>query len=340
MSTGQVRFGIIGTGKISESIVADMATIPDATTTAVWGRRIERARAFAAQYGISTATDDLAALLDRQDVDAVYIATPTGTHRRIALQAIEAGKHVLVEKPMAMSAADVDEIFDAARRAETFVMEAMWMRFNPMHVEVQRRLADGGLGKVRSVRAGFGMPFPAGGSRWSADLGGSTVLDQGIYPVTLALQALGDPASIDATGIVRDGVDVAAHITLGYDDGRFAHLACSIVEFIDPSASISGTEGWVEIDPMFWAGTTASWHGGDARAIFVEPERITPPKEGNGYTPMLRSVSAAIATGVQEHPVHDRVSTLRTTRVLESIRSSMGLGADSRDRSIEEGPSA
>lgn len=323
--TNALRWGIIGTGTISHSLVADLKTVTGSTVVAVWGRTAGRAREFAGKYGIPFATDDLDAFLARTDIDAVYIATPTGTHLPIALDSLTAGKHVLVEKPMAESLAGVEAIFERARQVGRFAMEAMWMKFNPMHLEIHRRMAEGGLGEVRSVRAGFGMPFPSGGSRWIAELGGSTVLDQGIYPVTLAMTALGEPTAVSARGVVRDGVDVAAHITLEFAGDRFAHLACSMVEFVQPSASVSGTGGWVDLDAMFWAGTSASWHAGDARAIFQEPERIEPAKEGNGYTPMLRSVTAKILQGDLEHPSHDRTATCSVARVLDEIRGQLGI---------------
>jgi predicted dehydrogenase len=317
--TAAIRWGIVGTGRISGSLVPDLQDVPGAIVTAVWGRTLEKANAFAASHGIAYATDDRAELFSRPDVDAVYIATPIATHLPIAFEALDAGKHVLIEKPMASSAEDVGQIFRRAREAGKFAMEAMWMRFNPMHVELQRRISAGLLGEPRSVRAGFGMPFPPTGSRWSAALGGSTVLDQGIYPVTFAQQLLGQPSSVSASGTVRDGVDVAARITLEYDDGRFAHLACSALEFVEPGASVSGTMGWATLDPMFWAGTSASWHAGSVERLFVEPERIEFEKQGNGYRPMLEAVNDAIQAGYLEHSAHDRESTVEIAQTLDAI---------------------
>jgi predicted dehydrogenase len=237
------------------------------------------------------------------------------------LEAIDAGKHVLIEKPMASSATDVDRIFQKATAAGLFAMEAMWMRFNPLHIELQHRISAGLLGELRSVRAGFGMPFPPGGSRWSAGLGGSTVLDQGIYPVTFAHRILGKPIAVSASGTVRDGVDVAAHITLEFAGGGFAHLACSALEFVEPTASVSGTLGWTSLDQMFWAGTTASWHAGSVERLFLEPERIEFAKEGNGFRPMLRAVNSAIRSGHLEHQDHDKNSTLEVAQTLDAILS-------------------
>jgi predicted dehydrogenase len=190
------------------------------------------------------------------------------------------------------------------------------------------RIDEGLIGEPRSVRAGFGLPFPKTGSRWSAELGGSTVLDQGIYPVTLAHLALGPVRAVEALGVVKDGVDIAAHITLEQDEGRFSHLACSAVEFVDPSASISGTSGWTVIPAMFWATDAALLHAGSIEALFNTPERLEHPRQGNGYIPMLRAVNEAISAGKTEHWRHDRASTLDVAATLDLVLQTVRGGTD------------
>jgi predicted dehydrogenase len=322
-----VRWAVVGTGGISHRFVPDLQRIPGSSVTAVWGRRDEVVRTFAAEHGIPHASTDYAALLRRDDVDAVYLATPIATHLPFARRALEAGKHVLVEKPMALDAAGIAELFDAAARAERFLMEAMWMKFNPLHRQVVERFHTGDLGEPRSIRAGFGSPAPAGGSRWSAELGGSTVLDQGIYPLTLAQWLLGEPTSVTARGRVRDGVDVHAVIDLGFDDDRFAQLAVSIVEYIDPSAAVSGTNGWATFDTMFWATSTATlFTAGIPGVLFTPPERVELAREGNGFAPMLREVVAAIDAGLLEHPHHGREATLSVARTMDVVRAQIHAG--------------
>jgi predicted dehydrogenase len=315
-----IRWGIIGTGDISSRLVPDLLTVDGCSVTAVWGRAQEGADSFAAEHDIPFATDQRARLLERGDVDVVYIATPAHTHREIALEALEAGKHVLVEKPMAMSAPDVEAIFAKAREVGKFAMEAMWMRFNPLHVEVIERIRAGLLGDVRSVRASFGTPFRASPTRLRPADGGSILLDRGIYAVTLAHWAMGRPDSVNASGVVDGAVDIAGHATLDYSEGRFAHAAWSGVEFLDLSAAISGDHGWVTLDPMFWAGSTARIHAGSAERIFSSPEILNHPRQGNGYVPMLGAVRDALRDGLWEHPWHDRTSTVEVAQTLDAIR--------------------
>ena len=132
------------------------------------------------------------------DIDAVYIATPHVTHFDIASEAIAAGRHVLCEKPLGMNEREVRELAARAADAGVFLMEAMWMKFNPLYARLAQLIAEGVLGEVRSVRAAFGAAFPQdGSSRWMP--GGSTLLDQGIYPVTLAHMLLGRPETVSRT---------------------------------------------------------------------------------------------------------------------------------------------
>lgn len=312
------RWGVIGTGDISDRLVSDLAAI-DGEITAVWGRAPDRAAHFASRHGIPFSTADRTALLARDDVDVVYIATPADTHTSIAVEAIDARKHVLVEKPIATSAADAQLLFERAAAAGTFLMEAMWMRFNPLHVELIDRIAGGELGAVRSVRASFGTPFFPRPGRERPEDGGSILRDRGIYPVTLAHWFLGAPDAVQARGVVSEGVDLSGHATLECADGAFAQLAWSGVEFLDLSAAVSGERGWITLDPMFWAGSDARVHAGTAERIFRAPEPVRHPRVGNGYGPMLEAVSAAIDSGLREHPWHDAATTVSVTRTLDRI---------------------
>jgi predicted dehydrogenase len=252
----------------------------------------------------------------------VYIATPARTHADIAIEALAAGKHVLIEKPIAENTADAERVFAAARSAGRFAMEAMWMRFNPLHVELLDRIGAGLLGEVSSVRAGFGTPFHPRGRVLTPSQAGSALRDRGVYAVTLSRWFLGEPSRVLASGTFEEAVDVSGHATLESDRG-FAQLSWSGIDFLDLSAAVAGERGWVTIAPMFWAATRAHVHAGSVESIFGSAPVIEHPRAGNGYRPMLMAVVEAIGSGLPEHPWHTHADTLAVSRTMDRILARM-----------------
>lgn len=316
-----LRWGVIGTGDVSAQFVPDINHSSSAVAAAVCSRTLARAREFADLHAIPTAYDDVAALLEDGSVDIVYIATPHGTHHDLGVAALDAGKHVLIEKPMALNTGEVRSLIDAARRNGRFLMEAMWMKYNPAITDLRLLLHQGRIGEVRSLRASFGAPFPLGvGSRWNAELGGSALLDQGIYTVTLARMLLGEPAKIDVSSTsFTPGVDQTEWMTFHYSTGRFAQLSSSMVEWIEPSASVNGTRGWMRLDVPFWASRSLSISAGDGLAL--EHETREYEIHGNGFVPMIDAVGDALRSGWLEHPSHPLSETLATFTLLDEIRT-------------------
>ena len=322
MTASPQRWAIIGTGTISRSITSDLARCAGANAVVVHSRNPETAARFATEFGIANAMADYAAILADDSIDAIYLATPFATHHTMSREALLAGKHVLVEKPMAMNAAEVADLFGLAAAQGVFLMEAMWMKFTPGFRRLREEITRGRIGEVRSVRATFGAPFPEGGSRWDLAASGGALLDQGIYPITLAHALLGSPESITARGTTRaDGLDLSEHFTFEYPDGRFAQGASSMVEFLDLAASVNGTLGWIDIPPYFWGVRRLEIHTGATQESFERPEVVKFDEPGNGYVPMLREVIRAINTGMLEHPEHDANATAEVFTLLDEIMS-------------------
>ena len=316
-------WAVVGTGQVSRRLGADLALVPGAVRSAVLSRSMAAARALCGELGFASAYDDVDRMLADPSVDIVYIATPHATHARLAIRALESGKHVLIEKPIAATAAEAAQVSAAASESGRFAMEAMWMKFSPQYREMLASVRTGAIGDVRSVRASFGLPFgEVDDARWSSERASSTLLDQGIYPVTLALDVLGEPETITAEGRVRaDGVDVAEHMTFGYADGRFAQLGASMVEYLEPTASISGTAGWLTVDAPFWASNGyTTWSGSIPDALGGPPARVERARQGYGFVPMLEAVSQAVAAGLTEHALHPISQSVLVMRLLERIR--------------------
>ncbi|ASN20037.1 hypothetical protein CGK93_10390 [Arthrobacter sp. YN] len=148
--------------------------------------------------------------------------------------------------------------------------------------------------------------------------------------MTLAHTIFGQPTEVTARGRLRaDGLDFAEHFTLEFAGGQFAQCASSMTEFVDPSAAINGTKGWITIPGMFWTATTLLLHAGSWQKMFA-PEPTIHPREGNGYVPMLRAASEAIRSGETQHPIHPAEETIAVFRTLDTIaqrvRESLGVG--------------
>ena len=316
------RWAAVGTGTISRSVVPDLQSCAGVEVVIVQSRDAQKAARFAQEFSIPASTSDYEAVLDDPSIDAIYLATPFATHHALTRAALLAGKHVLVEKPITMNAAETADLFMIAAEQGCFLMEAMWMKFSPVFIGMHEEIEKGTIGEPRNLRATFSLPFPAddNSSKWDVARSGGALLDQGIYPVTLAHTIFGEPVGIHAAGTVReDGLDIAEHYTLEYADGRYAQCASSMAEFGELTASIGGPRGWFTLTSPFWATTDLQIHAGGAQQIFHTPDLLQYPREGSGYTPMLRAVIDAIAQGMTQHPTHSADATVAVFRTLDAI---------------------
>ncbi|MEM8707988.1 MAG: Gfo/Idh/MocA family oxidoreductase [Actinomycetota bacterium] len=266
--SGPIRWGIAATGHIAGRFATSFAHVddPDASLAAVGSRHQETADRFANEHGIATAHGSYAALAADPNVDVVYVASLQPGHVADAVRFLEAGKHVLVEKPMALSAGGVDTITAAARANDRFAMEAMWMRFNPAPVAAVEMIERGDIGRVTRIDADFVIPVPNDPTHRlrSLEKGGGALLDLGIYPVTLAWWLLGPPTDWTVEGTTEAGVDTHVVIEATWD-GASARLTCGL-DGTDPiAARIEGTDGTVELSTPFFGADAVTVDGATSR---------------------------------------------------------------------------
>ena len=231
MTEQKVRWGILGPGGIAASFAADLSLVPRAELAAVGSRSQATADAFAERFGFARAHGSYADLAADPDVDVIYIATPHAFHAEAALLCIEAGKAVLVEKPITLDLADAMRLVAAAREKGVFLMEAMWMRLNPAIRKIKELVEDGTIGWVSSIHADFGLqgPFDAEHRLRNPELGGGALLDLGVYPINFAHLIMGAPASVQAWAhLTPERVDEHTGVLLGWEAGAVGALTCSI----------------------------------------------------------------------------------------------------------------
>jgi predicted dehydrogenase len=321
----QLRWGVLAPGAIARDWVSALHSHTDQRVAAVASRSLDKAQAFAAEFEIARAYGSYEELVGDPAVDAVYIAAPHSEHRRLALLAIAAGKHVLVEKPLALNPAEAGDIVAAARAAGVFAMEAMWSRFLPQTTVVAQLLADGELGDVLTVTADFGATFPFDPTSRAFDpaLGGGALLDIGVYPAWFAHFVLGAPDTVTATGtLASTGVDAQAALILDYPSGAQAAITTSMLVATPLAATISGTLARVEFPgPFMGPGPfrVIDTHG--ERLEWVEPAGFQ-WREGLCY--QAAAMAQHVADGLTESPWHTLDDTLEIMAVLDSARRQLG----------------
>jgi predicted dehydrogenase len=319
-----VRWGIVGPGRIAESVVPDFVHVPGSTVLAVGSRSAERAAAFALRHGIPRSYGSYAELIADPDVDVLYIATPHPQHHAVALAGLRAGKALLVEKAFTATPAGAAEVVELARSTGTFVMEAMWTRFHPAVARLRELVADGAIGEVRAVQADLGIApdFDPAHRLFAPDLGGGALLDLGVYVVSFAQMVLGTPDDVVARGFHFDnGADADAALLLGYDDGRAATLTTSLRTAMPGQARVFGTAGWIDVLPRFHHPRTIVLH-----RVGAEPETITRPPLGTGYAHELIEVTECLRAGRTESAVMPLADTLAVQTVLGRAADQLGVG--------------
>lgn len=321
MDAKPLRVGMIGTGWMGEAIAPDFALCDEVELAAVAGRDPERTAAFAARHSIPAALD-VERLLAADEVELVYVASTHDSHFELAKAALELGKPVLLEKAFTVDAAEAERLIAIADERGLFLMEAMWMRFNPVVRRVGALLAEGAIGEPRTLQASFGFAAPADADHrlWDPRRAGGSLLDQGVYPLALADFVFGEPDAVMAAGSrldydgVDSGVDSEVAAVLGYKGGQQALCSTSIRSQLPTNASIGGAGGRIEVEPAFWCSSGFTLHRPNADPV---SERLT--VEGRGYVPMLRATAEAVAEGLGAHPWSDHAATLRVMRTVDRV---------------------
>ena len=257
-----INWGIIGPGGIARVFCNGLRFSATGTATAVASRDRHRAEQFAQMFPIATVHDSYEALLADESVDAVYIATIHPAHREWVTKAAQAGKHVLVEKPMGLNATQVAAMIEAARANDVFLMEAFMYRCHPQIAKMASLIQDGAIGEVRVVRSAFGYhaSFNPEARTYSNDLAGGGIMDVGCYPASAARFVAGaasgqpflNPIEVKASGVIGDtGVDHYSAAVLRFENDVVAQISTAVACNIPGEITVFGTDGILTV-PQPW----------------------------------------------------------------------------------------
>jgi predicted dehydrogenase len=326
-----LRWGVVGAGRIVGAFVGAAQRHSTQQIRAISARDPQRTAAAAAQLGIPVVHPTLDALLADPQIDAVYIGTPHTSHAEIAIAALAAGKHVLVEKPLATTAADARRVAGAARAAGRLAMEAMWTRYLPQSDILRRLLADGAVGEVHTVIADFGFVagYDSAGRLWDPALGGGALLDAGVYPISFASSVLGPIDRVDAVGtLAPTGVDARASLLLGAAGGAVGavgQVATSIVSSLPVRATVVGSAGRIDLPAPFFTPTgvtlTLGSIGGETTETWRD-ERFTDAYDA--LSDEATAFACYVGEGRIESPVHTLDETVAVLAIIEQARDRLG----------------
>jgi predicted dehydrogenase len=318
-----VRWGIASTGGIAASFTRGLALLPDAEVIAVASRTRESADRFAFDHEIPHRHASYESMANDDDVDVVYIGTPHSRHCDDTLLYLNAGKHVLCEKPFALNEEQATRMADAAQRNQRFLMEAIWSRFLPAYVQLRHIVSDGRIGDVAVVEASFGFraPFDPAHRLFALELGGGALLDVGLYPVQLAHMLLGEPDEVTANAEIGEtGVDEQIAVVMSYDDGPMAVAMAAVRAKLASTARIGGRKGIIVLPAMM--------HHPQYLEITDERgavDHIDTPAEGNGLHYQAEEVHRCLRAGRLESAVMPLADSRAIARTLDRARADIGL---------------
>ncbi len=329
MST-KLQWGVIGTGAIARCFARGLMESRHGTLVAVGSRSREAAETFARDFP-ATCHVGYEALIADPAVQAVYISTPHCLHAEWAIRAAEAGKHVLCEKPLAMTRDEAHAAIEAARRHRVFLMEGFMYRCHPQTRRLAELVRARAVGELKLIRATFSFwhPFDPRHRLFDPALGGGGILDVGCYCVSLARLVAGaargaafaDPAEIKGTGVTGStGVDEYAVASLKFSGGILAQIAAGVQLDLENNVRLVGSEGSILV-PNPW--TMNGSEGGFSKILVFKghiPEEIVVPCDRGLYALEADHVAEQIAEGELESPLVSWEDSLGNMEVLDQWR--------------------
>jgi xylose dehydrogenase (NAD/NADP) len=315
-----VAWGFLSTANINRKVLAGARESAALDAVAVASRDQARADAYAREHGIERAHGSYEALLEDPEVEAVYISLPNSLHVEWSIRTLQAGKHVLCEKPLTRREREAEEAFDAADDAGRILMEAFMYRHNPQTRRLTELVAEGAVGRLQLVRAAFSFPVQGEGNvRLNAALDGGSLMDVGCYCVSGARLLAGEPERVYGEQVVEDtGVDVLFCGTMRFEGGVVAQFDSGLFLPHRDELEAIGDEGSLFLDDP--------WHCTSPGILLrrEDGEEAIPVEAADSYRLELENMSAAIRG--EAEPLLGREDALGQARALEALYRSAGEG--------------
>ncbi|MGD0464168.1 MAG: Gfo/Idh/MocA family oxidoreductase [Tepidisphaeraceae bacterium] len=333
----KLRWGILGTGNIATQFAKGIALSQRGAAAAVGSRRQKSAEEFARNHTISRPFGSYESLIADGEIDAIYNSLPNSLHAHWTIRALKAQKHVLCEKPLAMNAAEAQEMFDAARKAGRVLLEAFMYRSHPQTLALVETVRSGAIGPLRLIRSSFCYRTRSidGNVRFARELGGGGLMDVGCYCINFArLFAGAEPTAVHAVANFHpSGVDELAAGTLVFPNNIVSSFTCGMCLHADNTAYLCGEEGFIEV-PVPWKPAPGSSKfivtRGNEPKMDKPKSAAPPPREvrnieapGDLYQMEADDFAATVLDG--QLPRISREDSVGNMRVLDEMRRQIGL---------------
>ena len=310
-----LRWGIFGAGWIAEAMVNTAQKNSNQQFVAVASRTPGKAEAFAQKWKIESFHNSYEELAARDDIDAIYIATLPSDRLEVALVAINAGKPVLIEKPITMDLAEAEQIYAAAKTKKVLAMEAMWTRFLPQMDIARQLVADGALGDVELVVSNF-CQNNLGVTRLFTPGGGNPIIDMGIYPAALSQQFLGNPNEIHAFGKLHpNDIDEETHTFMRFANGSRSNFVLSARTTLPHWAGVSGSKGAITFGTPWFTPSSITCHESTFNGVQSTWKDDLGLPEHLGLIHQVHAFAQYLEKGLLEGPLythHDSLSNIKT----------------------------
>ena len=313
-ASGPLRLGLLSTASINRMILGGARPSEHVEVVAVASRDGAKALAYASEYGIPSSHGSYEALLEDPGVDALYVSLPNGLHHEWTMRALEAGKHVLCEKPYSRHPPEVEEAFATAAGRGLVLMEAFMYRHHPQTQRVQELVERGAVGRLRLIRSTFSFPLgDLGNVRARPELDGGSLMDVGCYCVSGARLLAGEPERVLGEAVLGStGVDMAFHATMRHADGVVSQFDCSFSLPLRQELEVLGEEGILRVAAPWrvdWGGPVTLRRGDGVEEVAVG--------EADAYRLELENLAAAVRGDAE--PRLGRDDALGQARTIEAL---------------------
>lgn len=319
-----MKWGIIGPGGIASKFAEALMQSKQGQLYAIASRSVERATEFAKRYNVALTYNQYSDLMNDNEVDIIYIATPHSHHYQLAKQCLEAGKHILLEKPLTINAAQTKILIALAQAKGLLFQEALWSRFMPCFTQVKQWIEAGKIGTLHYIQSDIGFAFGDQAEHRLNNplLAGGALLDLGVYSISLSLFLLDQvPDKIQAMShLSASGIDEQTQVNMHFPKGQLSQFSCSIKAKCTNSMTLVGELGRIHLPEHFWVGEEAQlWLDGKLLETAKFPHAV------NGFEYQIEESMRCVLAGQVCSEFMPHQASLAVMQVMDEVRKQIGL---------------